>query len=151
MKADAFEEDEPPEHVRFAAYLHVLEQVTDDELSLVAEILTDPDPEMAQSAVVRYLEWRAVDLIDSPRYPSWSRAMVSVVEGRPFLVQRLHEWSLFRAAALAHRWDPSALTESSEWLQRRIVENLDSSDALTVLAESGRTIRVRTTAKTKLT
>nr|WTB35482.1 hypothetical protein OG781_43945 [Streptomyces sp. NBC_00830] len=38
-----------------------------------------------------------------------------------------------------------------DWLQRKIVESLDSSDALAVLAESGRTRRLQNTARTTLT
>ncbi|MCM2421364.1 hypothetical protein [Streptomyces sp. RKAG293] len=41
---------------------------------------------------------------------------------------------------------PDALTDSSDWLQRKIVENLDSSAALAVLAETGHTRRVCNTA-----
>ncbi|WP_169317174.1 hypothetical protein [Actinacidiphila oryziradicis] len=49
------------------------------------------------------------------------------------------------------QWVPGALTDSSNWLQRKIVDSLDSSAALSVLAETGRTRRVRNTAKTSLT
>jgi len=145
-------EDEPPEHLRFAAYLHSLEQVHDEEEpDLVTAILTDPDPTMAQSAIVRHLDRRATDLLESPEYITWAQSMTRVLEPRPFLVQRLHEWSLFRAVALAQPWAPDALTDSSDWLQRKIAESLDSADALAVLAETGRTRRVRNTAKTSLT
>ncbi|MFB8036546.1 hypothetical protein ACFC5Z_27110 [Streptomyces sp. NPDC056004] len=144
--------DEPPEHLRFAAYLQALAQVRyQEERSLMTEVLTDPDPAMAQSAVVRHLDRRATDLLKSPEYATWAQAMVKVLEPHPFLVQRLHEWSLFRAVALAQPWLPGALTDSSDWLQRKIVESLDTSDALAVLAETGRTRRVRNTARTTLT
>jgi hypothetical protein len=48
MSANTFRKDEPPEHMRFAAYLQALEQVADpEELDLVAMVLTDPDQAMA--------------------------------------------------------------------------------------------------------
>ncbi|MEY9844822.1 hypothetical protein ABH940_001892 [Streptacidiphilus sp. BW17] len=123
----------------------------EDEPGLVTTVLTDPDLVMAQSAIVRHLDRRASALLESPEYASWAQAMAGIVEPRPFLVQRLHEWSLFRAVALAQPWIPSALTDSSDWLQRKIAESLDSSDALAVLAETGRTRRVRNTARSALT
>ncbi|TKA10921.1 hypothetical protein [Actinacidiphila oryziradicis] len=130
MSTDVLGEDEPREHVRFAAYLHALEQVTDDdELALVTEVLTDPDPTMAQSVIARHLDGRATDMLERPEYVSWAQAMARAVEPRPFLVQRLHEWSLFRAISLAQPWVPSPLTGSSNWLQRKIVERPRSTPA----------------------
>jgi hypothetical protein len=52
---------------------------------------------------------------------------------------------------LAQPWLPGALTDSSDWLQRKLVESLyTSDDAFAVLAETGRTRRVRNTARTIL-
>lgn len=54
---------EPAEHVRFAAYLVELEQVTDaDEIELVGRVLADPDRVMAEAAVVRRLGRRGAEL-----------------------------------------------------------------------------------------
>ncbi|MFF2851966.1 hypothetical protein ACFVT5_37375 [Streptomyces sp. NPDC058001] len=71
--------------------------------------------------------------------------MARVLESHPFLVQRLYELSLFRAVALAQPWLPGSLTDSSDRQQRKIVGSLDTTDALAVLAKTGRTRRVRTT------
>jgi hypothetical protein len=44
-------QDEPVEHMRFAAYLNELAQVADaDETALVTKVLSDSDRTMAQSA-----------------------------------------------------------------------------------------------------
>jgi hypothetical protein len=48
MTTDSSGQDTPQEHLRFAAWLQALHQVPDDdELTLVAEVLQDPDPVMA--------------------------------------------------------------------------------------------------------
>ncbi|WP_329203319.1 hypothetical protein [Streptomyces sp. NBC_01435] len=107
------DQDEPPEHLRFAVYLQALAQVRNQEApGLMTEVLADPDPypAMAQSAVICHLDRWATDLLKSPEYATWAQAMVKVLEPHPFLVQRLQEWSLVRAVALAQPWLPGALT-----------------------------------------
>lgn len=79
----------PDEHVRFAAYLDELEQVTDaDEVDLVSRVLTDPDRTMAQSAVLRHLDRRAAGLSPGPAYEGWVQAMTRATIDRPLLAQR---------------------------------------------------------------
>jgi hypothetical protein len=73
-----------------------------------------PDAVMAQSAVSRHLDQRAGTLLPGPQYLPWARAMTGVVASYPFLVQRLHEWSLFRAVTLRQSWSPDALTGASK-------------------------------------
>ncbi|MDK1345936.1 hypothetical protein QNO09_22050 [Streptomyces sp. 378] len=141
---------EPPEHARFAAYLAELEQVTGaDEIELVGDVLTDPDRTMAQGAVLRHLDRRAAQLCAGPAWEGWAQAMARVVIRHPFLVRRLQEWSLCRAVALRLPWRRDDLLVSSSWLQLRIAAGSDT-EALGVLAESGRTKRIRHTARTGL-
>ncbi|UKY47519.1 hypothetical protein [Streptomyces inhibens] len=152
MNVEACSEDEPSEHVRFAVHLQALAQVTvTEEPDLVSTVLTDPDQTMAQSAVARHLDRRAAGLCPDHAYEPWARSMAEVIARHPFLVQRLHEWSLFRAISLAQPWTPSALTDASDWLQRKIADDLDAPDALALLAEHGRTKRIRNTAKAGIT
>ncbi|AZQ38797.1 hypothetical protein EJ357_39580 [Streptomyces cyaneochromogenes] len=76
---------DPDEHVRFAAHLDELRRVADvDEVDLVRRVLTDPDPTMAQSAVLRHLDRRAAGLCPDPAYEAWVRATAQAVSGRPF-------------------------------------------------------------------
>jgi hypothetical protein len=152
MTAESSGRDTPQEHLRFAAYLQALRQVPDDEeLALVAEVLQDPDIAMAQSAVLRHLDRRAGILIQGPDYMPWARAMASIVASRPFLLQRLHEWSLFRAVTLGQPWSPDALAEASNWLQLKVAESPGTSEAAVILAQAGRTKRIRNTARAALT
>ncbi|AMW11139.1 hypothetical protein A4E84_17500 [Streptomyces qaidamensis] len=138
---------EPAEHARFAACLGELEQVADtDEMELVGAVLADPDRVMAEAAVVRHLDRRAAQLWPKPAWEEWAAAVGRVVTGRPFLVRRLQEWSLFRSVSLQLPWRSEDLLVSSDWLQLKTAAG-SSPDALDVLAESGRTKRIRNAAR----
>ncbi len=143
-------QDEPSEHLRYWAYLSGFEQVADaDELALVAEVLSDPHPTMAEAAVVQHMDRRARELHLGPAFDPWAEAMTAAAEGRPFLVRRLHEWFLFRAIVLGQPWDPAALLESSGWLQRKVAAT-PGHEALSLLAGSGPSKRIRNTARASL-
>ncbi|GAA3387079.1 hypothetical protein [Streptomyces roseoviridis] len=140
---------EPAEHRRFARYLTALGTVAEpDEAELVAAVLRDEDPVMAQSAVVRHVDRRAAELLTDARFPAWCRALSGVVAGRDVLARRLREWTLLRALVLGEPWTPAELTTASDWCQRTAVTGTFavSPAALALLAERGCTRRVRHTA-----
>lgn len=86
------------EHRRFAQYLQDLAVVRDeDEADLIATVLRDPDAAMAQSAVVRHLDNRAMHLLSDQRFTDWARATATAIGEREFLSHRLHEWTLLRS------------------------------------------------------
>ena len=117
----------PHEPLRHPA---ALERVADiDEAGLISEVLSDPDQAMAQSAALRYLDRRANGLHPGPAYEPWAEMMTRATTRYPFLAQRLREWALFRAVTLGQPWAPNAA-------------------ALEILADSGRTKRIRNTART---
>ncbi|MFD5574785.1 hypothetical protein [Streptomyces cadmiisoli] len=140
----------PEDVLRFTAYLQALRRIPDDEeLSLITTILEDSDA-TAQSAVLRHLDQRADTLLRGEGYVPWAQAMTQVVAPRPFLIQRLHEWSLFRAVILSQPWSLDALTRASNWLQLKIAESQSAIEAVEILAQAGRTKRIRNTARTTL-
>ncbi|MEU9383079.1 hypothetical protein AB0D38_19745 [Streptomyces sp. NPDC048279] len=140
----------PAEHLRFWAYLRMLEQVTDaDEADIVSEVLTDSDQNVGQSAVLRHLDRRADELHPQPAYEPWAEMMTGVTIRYPFLIQHLREWDLFRAVTLGQPWNPDALLESSNWLQLKTA-GASAAAALEILVDSGRTKRIRNTAKTNI-
>ncbi|MCX4762439.1 hypothetical protein OG562_15930 [Streptomyces sp. NBC_01275] len=144
-------DQEPPEHARFATYLNALNTVHPaEESGLVRRILTDPDLTMARSAVLRHLDERAAALHLTPAYLSWASTMIQTISGHPFLTHRLQEWTLLRDISLNHPWDHSTLAEASDWLHRRLTEtsNIPAS-AYEFLAEHGRTRRIRNAAAAK--
>lgn len=79
-----------------------------------------------------------------------THGIAEAVAQHRFLLQRLNEYAMFREIALGRLWTPGALIAASDWLQRKIADSLETPEALTVLAELGRTRRVRNTAKTKI-
>ncbi|WP_205624210.1 hypothetical protein [Amycolatopsis vancoresmycina] len=133
------------EHERYARYLLEFANVSDDdEPELVRAVLTDPDRVMAESAVVRHLDLRAAALLAGHGFPAWAARMGALVLDHRFPAQRLREWVLLRAITHDEGWLASELTSASDWLQRRACA---VPAALTVLAEHGRTRRVRTAAR----
>jgi hypothetical protein len=142
---------EPAEHSRFHGYVHALSQVSDaDECDVLVEVLSDPDRAMADSAVIGHLDRRAAALDRGESFTAWSRRIAGVLRGRELPERRLHEWTLLKDIDSADPWSTADLIEASDWLQRRIAEHTGSQQALTVLADQGRTSRIRDTAHTRL-
>ncbi|MER5403107.1 hypothetical protein [Streptomyces sp. NPDC002599] len=146
-------DEEPPEHLRYRSYLQDLEDVSEaDEATLVATVLHDPHVSMAEAAVNRHLERRAAHLLTDPAFTAWAHAFATVIGDRPFLARRLREWTLLRAVALDEPWTAEELTTASDWFQRTatVVLAVTSHEALSLLAERGRTRRVRNAASRRL-
>ena len=142
---------EPGEHRRYACHLRALAAVgADDETTLVNEILRDPDQAIAQSAVARHIDDRARLLLTDERFPGWVHTMTGVIGERDFLTRRLTEWTLLAAIAQDKPWTPAQVTAASDWFQRKAIEALTSPDALALLADQGRTRRVRAAAGRRL-
>jgi hypothetical protein len=145
---DRFAENE---HQRFARYLHELAVVRDeDEADLVTRILRDSDTTMAQSAIVRHLDRRAALLLTDEGFTAWARTMAEISAEREFLARRLREWALLRSITVGEPWGSEEVTTGSDWFQRKAVETLPSPAVLTLLAEAGRTRRVRADASRRL-
>jgi hypothetical protein len=150
MNHDDTPQDEPAEHLRFRAYLRRLQDVSEaDEADLITRVLADPDRSMARSAVLRHLDRRAADLHPGPSYEPWVAAMTEATIDHPFLTRRLQEWSLLRAITQCRPWHPDALHDASDWLQLRAAATSDTV-AIGLLAERGRTKRIRSTARTRI-
>ncbi|WP_150205385.1 hypothetical protein [Streptomyces venezuelae] len=142
---------DPDEHVRFARYRRAFEEVAPaDAAGLVARVLTDPDKGMANSAVCEYLDRRAAELLADPCYPSWYLEMTSAVVVDDFATRRLNEWTLLRVMTLGEPWDAESLLEASNWLQLHTAEKSSAMTVLEVLAEGGRTRRIRNIAQSRL-
>ncbi|MCX3286718.1 hypothetical protein OR263_08325 [Streptomyces sp. NEAU-H22] len=143
--------EEPTEHARSGRHLIALEQVADGHaVELVRCALTGPDQVMAQAAVVRHLDRRAAELCPEAVWRGWAGAMALVAAGRPFLMRRLREWSLFRSVALRLPWHRGGVLAASEWLRLRTAAG-SNPEALAVLAGHGRTKGIRSTARAGLT
>ncbi|MQY13755.1 hypothetical protein SRB5_39070 [Streptomyces sp. RB5] len=140
------------EHVRFWAYQEALRGVADleDEVRLVGRILADPDQGMATGTISWHLSKRVPEVVDRPDFGDWLRAMAEAVREYPWLTQRLDEWMLARAIAVGEPWEPAALADAAQWVQRMVAETFDVPEALAVLAESGRSKKIRNIAGSRL-
>lgn len=142
----------PPEHWRYERHLRSLAVATGEcaEAEAVAAVLRDSDPVMAESAVVTHLNRRAARLLADEGFPVWARAMTVALAGRAFPERRLREWTLLKAVTRGEPWSAAELTASSDWCQRTAAQTLTSDEALTLLAASARTRRVRNAAAERL-
>ncbi|MEV7674652.1 hypothetical protein [Streptomyces sp. NPDC088752] len=142
-------DEEPPEHRRFARYLEALEAVPEEaEAELVSAVLRDRDATMAGSAVVRHLDRRAAGLLAGPHFTEWARRLAGTVAAHDFPARRLREWSLLHALVRGEARPPEELLDASDWLQRTAASRRFATPptALALLAERGRTCRVRNEA-----
>ncbi|GGT73574.1 hypothetical protein P6B95_00185 [Streptomyces atratus] len=139
------------QHQRFARYLHEPAVVrVEDEADLVTRILRDSDTTMAQSAIVRRLDRRASQLLADEGFTAWTRAMAEISAERKFLARRLRVWALLRSITVGEPWGSEEVTTGSDRFQRKAVETLPSVAVLTLLAEAGRTRRVRADVSRRL-
>lgn len=142
---------EPAEHARFHDYVQALSQVADaDESGLLTVVLSDPDRAMAESAVIGHLDRRAAALPDGWSFTDWSRQIAPILDGHDVPERRLREWSLLKEIDSGRPWKIADLIEASDWLQRRIADGSASQEALSVLADNGRTSRIRNSARSRI-
>ncbi|OKK17400.1 hypothetical protein AMK16_21400 [Streptomyces sp. CB00455] len=142
----------PPEHWRYGRHLESLAVAPGGpaEAEAVAAVLRDPDPVMAESAVVTHLNRRAARLLAEEGFPAWAQAMTAALAGRAFPERRLREWTLLKAITSGEPWSAAELVAASDWCQRTAAQSLTSCEALRLLAGSARTRRVRNTAAERL-
>ncbi|MEU9300912.1 hypothetical protein [Streptomyces sp. NPDC048269] len=142
----------PPEHWRYGRHLEFLAVAPGEsaEAEAVAAVLRDPDPVMAESAVVTHLNRRAARLLADEGFPAWAQAMTAALDGRAFPQRRLREWTLLKAITRGESWSAAELTAASDWCQRTAAQSLTSYDALCLLAAEARTRRVRNAAAERL-
>ncbi|WP_328924169.1 hypothetical protein OG429_05645 [Streptomyces sp. NBC_00190] len=142
----------PHEHWRYGRHLEFLAVAPGEsaEAEAVAAVLRDPDPVMAESAVVTHLNRRAARLLADEGFPAWAQAMTAALAGRAFPERRLREWTLLKAISRGEAWSAAELTAASDWCQRTAAQSLTSSEALRLLAAEARTRRVRNAAADRL-
>ncbi|MEU0398014.1 hypothetical protein ABZ208_35735 [Streptomyces sp. NPDC006208] len=118
----------------------------------MAAVLHDQDKTMADSAVGLHLDRRAAALLTDPHFTSWAQTLSEVIADRDFPARRLHEWTLLRTIALGKPWVAEELTSASDWFQHSAATRqiVTSPEALRLLAERGRTRRVRNAASRQL-
>lgn len=124
------------EHLRFEWYR---DAVPRDENAFLRLVLADPDHEMAIAAVVARIDDRARSSAD---FHAWADRVEPCVAHVEFIRRRLTEWRLLLDAFAGRPVDSAAVLAASDWAQRKLAAVVDG-DLLVLLAEHGRTRRVR--------
>lgn len=94
--------------------------------------------------------WTIGPLASIPVPTRGAQTMTQATIDHPFLAQRLREWLIFRAVTLKLPWERDDLLASPNWLQLKTAAGTNTR-AIEILAEAGRTNRIRNTARTGLT
>ncbi|WP_280404336.1 hypothetical protein [Nocardia brasiliensis] len=138
---------EPAEHLRYARYLNELAQTSaQTELATMGVVLEDPDTVMAESAIVHHIDRRAARLLTDEAFPDWAARVAEVIDGRAFVARRLREWILLRAVSTGQAWTAEEILDASDWFQRSAAEIISCPPVRALLADRGRTRRVRAAA-----
>ncbi|PXX53328.1 hypothetical protein DFR70_12841 [Nocardia tenerifensis] len=138
--------DVPEEHRRYWRYRRELAAVSAEaETELVTTVLHDEDTVMAVAAIVEYFDRRAAQLIpgNNAHFDRWASTMSELAAGHDFLIRRLREWTLLQSITLGHKWSPAEILTATDWFQRKAAATATAPDVLALLAEQGRTRRVR--------
>jgi hypothetical protein len=148
------------EHVRSSAYQRVISVAAasprrDDDRALVATIVRDPEEMVSRTAIVDLVDKIATKATDPADFQQWSAEILPetdrlTTEGnRRFIHRRIHDWMFHLAVKAGHIPTPEELTDVTDWMQRRTAEESSSVPTLTVLADHGRTKKIRNIARNR--
>jgi hypothetical protein len=138
------------EQGRHRVYLEALAAVpAAGESEIVALVLRDPDRVMAESVLIGHVDRQASRLESSGSFAAWAAGIAGLVGQQSFVARRIGEWQIFKTVTEGGQVAPATLADSSNWLQRKIVDEAASPGVLATMGEVGRTKRVRNLAKTR--
>jgi hypothetical protein len=134
------------EHLRYPLYVAALEIIAPDrEREMLSIVLADPEPAMGLSAALRFLD-RIGASRSASELAAWRRAHADLLDRDDFLARRGDEWCWFAEVREGRAVLTSELGEASDWLQRRMSEEVSSQEVLAVLETHGRTKQIRNVA-----
>ncbi|WP_370935333.1 hypothetical protein [Amycolatopsis sp. cg13] len=141
------------EHVRSAAYRRVISASGGaDRRELAAVLVRDPEPLTAKTAVVELVDHLAGETADPAEFLRRAAEIVeeagrlAPAKDREFVRQRVRDWELWLETENGRVLDVADLESASDWMQRRLADFSASRQVLALLAEHGRTKRIRNTA-----
>ncbi|MFB9928109.1 hypothetical protein ACFORO_36045 [Amycolatopsis halotolerans] len=141
------------ERVRSAAYRRVISASgRADPRELAAVLVRDPEPLTAKTAVVDLVDHVAGETADPAEFRRRAAEIVEEadrlvpVKDREFVRQRVRDWELWLETENGRVPDVAGLASSSDWMQRRLADFSASPQLLALLAEHGRTRKIRNTA-----
>ncbi|GAA1030665.1 MULTISPECIES: hypothetical protein [Amycolatopsis] len=141
------------EHVRSAAYRRVIAAaVAPDPRELAAVLVRDPEPLTAKTAVVELVDHVAGETADPAEFRRRAAGIVAEADrlapekDREFVRQRVRDWELWLETENGRVPEAADLASASDWMQRRLADFSASRQVLGLLAEHGRTKKIRSTA-----
>ncbi len=148
------------EHVRTDAYRRVVAVVAaaparDNDRAVVATIVRDPDGFGSRTAVVDLVDRIALKTADPADFRQWSAGLLSEIdrlmaEGhRRFLHRRVHDWTTYLTIRTGGMSTAADLAGVTDWMQRMIATGSTSPPVLALLAETGRTRKIRNIARNR--
>ena len=142
--------DEADEHHRYQLYVDALllaRENVDDEL--LAIVLQEPDRLVSQSALLVSVD-SAAARFTSAELRRWSEERSAAIWQHEFNRRRLSEWLLYKELLEGNVERREEILQSTDWLQRKVAADADRADVLEMLADRGRTRRVRSLAESRL-
>jgi hypothetical protein len=145
------------EHVRSSAYRRVIAVAAasdnrDGDREIVAMIVRDPHGMGVKSAVVELIDSIAVKSADPAGFRRWAAGLLSETDrltgaNREFVRQRVHDWLCWMSIKDGHVPAPAELAGVTDWMQRHLADHSTSLPVLNLLAEWGRTRKIRGIAR----
>jgi len=140
------------EHRRYALYSEALMAVAPDrERQLLASVVEDPDKAMRESVIVKHIDRLAARRVSLADFAGWYQPLRDLLDAASSARLRGDEW------LIAKRLDEAGgntanedINAWSDWLQRKLSAEASSRAVLALLAESGRTRRIRSAAQRRL-
>lgn len=148
------------QHVRSNLYRKIIavasaSQRRDNDRAIIATILRDPMELTSKTAFVQLVDNIATRTADPAEFQQWAAGLLPEIhllkaEGnRRFLHRRIHDWTVCLAIKADQTPTSAELADTTDWMQRIIAEESTSLSILTLLAEGGRTKKIRNIAKNR--
>jgi hypothetical protein len=110
----------------------------------------DPDRAMSEATVVMFIDHAAAQIQSVARYSEWLDQHKRQFAHLEFASRRADEWRTAKDIEAGAPGSEYRLASASDWLQRKVAESSNSREAVAVLAEQGRTRRIRSIASERL-
>lgn len=145
-------EVEADEHLRYQAYKEAVDAKSniDDVQGLIETLSHDPDRTMASAAATYLVDAAANTIRNLEEFSSWTQKLQLLQEGFEFPQRRAEEWILYKKIQIEQADALDEIQQRSDWVQRKVAAESNSTNALELLAESGRTKRIRSMAQQRL-
>ncbi|KAB2352522.1 hypothetical protein [Actinomadura rudentiformis] len=154
------EEAVEDEHVRSHVYRKIISvaaasQRRDGDRALVATILRDPIELVSKTAVVHFVDTIAMKAADAAEFQQWAAGispetqLLKAKGSRRFVQRRIQDWTMYLEIKAGRKPTDAELTNATDWMQRLIATESTSLPILTLLAEKGRTSKIRRIAKNR--